>query len=140
MVTHYDFHSIYLCHICSILYKLFTPRIHTGWFVFPLPLLLFLSIYSPISPMFLMERLFMQTVPWIPSLGINFTTYMDGLSLVFGLLITGVGALVILYSIYYMSKTVKHYIISMFIYCYSWERCSVLFFLIIFSSFMYFGN
>ena len=40
----------------------------------------------------------------MPSLGIDFTTAMDGLSLIFGILIAGIGALVILYSIYYMSK------------------------------------
>ena len=37
-----------------------------------------------------------STLPWIPSLGINFTTYLDGLSLLFGLIITGIGTLVIL--------------------------------------------
>src|SRR5690606_16476742 len=41
---------------------------------------------------------------WIPSYNINFTTYIDGLGLMFGLLITGIGALVILYSIFYLSK------------------------------------
>src|SRR5699024_6169133 len=35
---------------------------------------------------------------------IYFTTYLDGLSLIFGLLITGVGSLVILYSIYYLTS------------------------------------
>jgi multicomponent Na+:H+ antiporter subunit A len=45
-----------------------------------------------------------HTVPWVPSLGINFTVYLDGLSLLFLLLITGIGTLVILYSIYYLSK------------------------------------
>jgi multicomponent Na+:H+ antiporter subunit A len=44
------------------------------------------------------------SVPWVPSLGINFTVYLDGLSLLFVLLITGIGSLVVLYSIYYLSK------------------------------------
>jgi multicomponent Na+:H+ antiporter subunit A len=87
-----------------ILYKLFTPRIHTGWFVFPIPLLIFIYLLTYI-PAVSSGQIVQHTLPWIPSLGIDFTTYLDGLSLIFALLITGVGALVILYSIYYMSKT-----------------------------------
>jgi multicomponent Na+:H+ antiporter subunit A len=45
-----------------------------------------------------------STVNWIPSLGINFTAYVDGLGLLFALLITGIGSLIVLYSIYYLSK------------------------------------
>ena len=36
--------------------------------------------------------------PWIPGLGINLSFYLDGLSLLFVLLIAGVGALVLIYS------------------------------------------
>ena len=68
------------------------------------PLLIFFYLLSYI-PGVSSGEISTHTLPWIPSLGINFTTYLDGLSLIFGLLITGVGALVILYSIYYMSKT-----------------------------------
>lgn len=39
-----------------------------------------------------------------PSLGINFTAYLDGLGLIFALLISGIGTLVILYSIFYLAK------------------------------------
>ena len=90
--------------ICvPFIYKFFTPKIHTGWFVFFVPLGLFLGMLSYI-PITSSGQVIHETVPWIPSAGINFSTYIDGLSLIFGLLITGVGALVILYSIYYMSK------------------------------------
>jgi NADH:ubiquinone oxidoreductase subunit 5 (subunit L)/multisubunit Na+/H+ antiporter MnhA subunit len=51
-----------------------------------------------------MDSPFIHSVPWIPSLGINYATYVDGLALIFGLIVTGIGALVILYSIYYLSK------------------------------------
>src|SRR3954469_3521614 len=86
-----------------ILYKLFIQRIHTGWFVFPIPLLIFIYLLTYI-PAVSSGQIVQHTLPWIPSLGINFTNYLDGLSLIFALLITGVGTLVILYSIYYMSK------------------------------------
>ncbi|MBC8930666.1 Na+/H+ antiporter subunit A, partial [Escherichia coli] len=44
------------------------------------------------------------SMPWIPRLGINFTVVVDGLSLLFALLITGIGSLVTFYSIYYLGK------------------------------------
>ncbi|MBB3771942.1 multicomponent K+:H+ antiporter subunit A [Angulomicrobium tetraedrale] len=40
---------------------------------------------------------------WLPSLGLDFTLRMDGLSWLFALLIFGIGALVVLYARYYMS-------------------------------------
>ena len=58
-----------------ILYKLFTPRIHTGWFVFPIPLLIFIYLLFYI-PTVTSGEVITHTLPWIPSLGINFTTYV----------------------------------------------------------------
>ncbi len=46
----------------------------------------------------------METVLWMPSFSINFTVLLDGLALLFALLITGIGALVIFYSIFYLNK------------------------------------
>ncbi|MBV6658134.1 MAG: DUF4040 domain-containing protein [Devosiaceae bacterium] len=47
----------------------------------------------------------MQTVQWVPSLGINFVTRLDGFSLLFALMITGIGTLVALYAgAYYADK------------------------------------
>ena len=42
--------------------------------------------------------------PWLPQLGLNFTFRLDGLALLFGLLITGIGLLVILYARYYLAE------------------------------------
>ena len=39
---------------------------------------------------------------WVPSLSINFTFYVDGLSLLFALLISGIGTLIILYASSYL--------------------------------------
>lgn len=41
---------------------------------------------------------------WLPALGINITFRLDGLGLLFGLLILGIGLLVILYAGYYLSS------------------------------------
>ena len=38
------------------------------------------------------------TSPWVPSLGISFSFYLDGLSLLFALIISGIGALVVVYA------------------------------------------
>ncbi|MEQ6375831.1 Na+/H+ antiporter subunit A [Bacillaceae bacterium S4-13-58] len=76
-------------------------KIHTGWLVLVIPIIIFTyfirfvgSDFVPIS----------QSFPWIPSLHINFDMYIDGLSLLFVLLISGIGSLVVLYSIYYLNK------------------------------------
>ncbi len=41
---------------------------------------------------------------WIPSLGLNFNFYLDGLGLLFSGLILGIGLLVIVYARFYLSK------------------------------------
>ncbi|MDZ5456025.1 monovalent cation/H+ antiporter subunit A [Azohydromonas lata] len=41
--------------------------------------------------------------PWVPALGLNLSLRLDGLALMFGALITGMGLLVILYAAYYLS-------------------------------------
>jgi multicomponent Na+:H+ antiporter subunit A len=79
------------------------PKIHTGWFLLPLPILLFVYFLSFLSEA-IKGQATMETLSWIPSLGINFTARVDSLGLLFALLITGIGALVVLYSIYYLSK------------------------------------
>ncbi|HUC93992.1 MAG TPA: Na+/H+ antiporter subunit A [Paenibacillus sp.] len=79
-------------------------RFHTGWFVVPGPILLFAYFLGRI-PSVQDESSSTATVQWIPSLGIDFTVYLDGLGLLFALLITGIGSLVVLYSIFYLDKT-----------------------------------
>ncbi|MCM3597771.1 Na+/H+ antiporter subunit A [Metabacillus idriensis] len=86
-----------LAILIPFLYKYFRS-IHTGWFVLVLPIVLFVYFLG------FMGETVQSTVNWIPSLGINFTAYVDGLGLLFALLITGIGSLVVLYSIYYLSK------------------------------------
>lgn len=93
---------ILLSIVIPFFYKKFRV-IHTGWFVLPLPILLFLYFLSFLS-VTTNQRVVTETLPWIPSLGIDFTVKVDGLGLLFALLITGIGALVILYSIYYLAK------------------------------------
>lgn len=78
-------------------------RIHTGWFVFLVPAVLFVY-YTTFLDETLAGEVATSTLPWIPALGISFVAYIDGLSLLFSLLITGIGMLVVLYSIYYLDQ------------------------------------
>lgn len=96
--------------LAPFLVALFIPfihrkiRIHTGWFVLILPIIIACYIISLMPRLWRFET-FSETLSWIPSIGIDFALYLDGLSLLFTLLITGIGALVVLYSIYYLPKT-----------------------------------
>ena len=88
--------------LIPLIYKL-VPRINIGWFVLIIPIVLFIGLLRYV-PSIAEGEIYIKTISWIPSAGIDFITYLDGLSLIFGLLITGVGSLVILYSIYYLSS------------------------------------
>ncbi|KGX83888.1 Na+/H+ antiporter subunit A [Pontibacillus marinus] len=76
--------------------------IHTGWFVLIIPFSIFVYLIQQVGTRF---SPFEKTYPWIPSMDIHFDLYLDGLSLLFGLLISGIGTLVVLYSIYYLHKS-----------------------------------
>lgn len=78
-------------------------NVHTGWFVLLVPASLVI-IYSTYIADVARGQVFTGSLEWIPSLGINFVSYLDGLSLLFSLLITGIGSLVVLYSIFYLDK------------------------------------
>lgn len=95
--------------LIPLLFACFVPMIskikhtiHTGIFVFFIPFFIFLYFIQFLGKDFNPIR---QTYNWVPSLGINLDFYLDGLSLLFVLLISGIGALVVLYSVFYLDKT-----------------------------------
>ncbi|WP_130616574.1 Na+/H+ antiporter subunit A [Cohnella abietis] len=89
--------------LVPFLYKYFNRKVHTGWFVLLVPVSIFVYLLQYI-PGVAAGDTYKYTLSWIPSLELNMISYVDGLSLLFGLLISGVGSLVIIYSIFYMSK------------------------------------
>lgn len=114
------FHAMILAPLIYALfvpffYRSFNRRLHTGWFVIAVPLILFIYLLQYI-PKVLKGNTLYETVSWIPSLGIDFTVAIDGFSLLFGLLITGMGALVVLYSIYYLSKEKEEALHNFYVY------------------------
>ncbi|WP_223869382.1 Na+/H+ antiporter subunit A [Paenibacillus sabuli] len=86
-----------------LLYKAF-PKLHTGWAVLAVPVVLFVFFVMQIPGQMNGGSAQSAAIPWIPALDISFALVLDGLSLLFALLITGIGALVVLYSISYLSR------------------------------------
>lgn len=78
-------------------------NVHTGWFVLLIPLCLFVLFLGEL-PAVMDGETTTATFSWIPSLGLDFIIYVDGLSLLFALLISGIGTLVVLYSVFYLDK------------------------------------
>lgn len=95
-----------------LVYRRFT-KIHLGWIVLAVPVILF-GLLATYIPQIAKGQTYLHTFEWIPTFNINFVTYLDGLSMILALLITGVGSLVILYSIFYLSQkeSLHHF------YCY----------------------
>ncbi len=46
-------------------------------------------------------------LPWIPELGLHFSFYLDGLSLLFALVVTGIGAVIFFYTGFYFDDAKK---------------------------------
>lgn len=82
--------------------KKYTRTIHTGWFVLPIPVLIVIYLFTLIPDVSRNEVLH-HSMSVMPNIGLNFDVYVDGLSLLFAILISGIGALVVLYSIGYLS-------------------------------------
>lgn len=93
---------LFLAILIPFLYR-FATFIHTGWFVLPIPVLLF-GYFLTLLPKTI-DLPITKTMHWIPKLGIDFSVRLDGLSMLFALLITGIGALVTFYSIFYLGKS-----------------------------------
>jgi multicomponent Na+:H+ antiporter subunit A len=77
---------------------------HTGrWALLP-PAASFL-ICLTFVPSVSRGQSFLYALPWFPELGVNFSLWIDGLSLFFALLIAGMGLLITWYSHYYLEPS-----------------------------------
>src|SRR5690625_7978724 len=97
--------AIFIPFIAAVFIPFLTKRfsrLHIGWFVLVIPAALFIGLARYI-PSVALGKTFLHTTTWIPSFDIHFSTYLDGLSLIFGLLITGFGTLVVFSSFYFFS-------------------------------------
>ena len=89
--------------LSGFILALFAPWVHrlaprrSGWILASLPFALTVYFVSYIGPLAHGDT-FRTAFSWIPFLGIDLTFLLDGLSLLFCLLITGIGTLVVIYS------------------------------------------
>lgn len=72
-------------------------RRFTGWVMALLPLGL-LAYLASLLPRVVRGETVTASAAWVPSLGVQISLYVDGLSLLFAMLITGIGALVMIYA------------------------------------------
>lgn len=68
-----------------------------SWILFLFPLSSFLLVLYAFT-LVPSGKALTFSLSWIPSLGLNFSLYLDGLSALFALLITGIGTLVVIYA------------------------------------------
>jgi multicomponent K+:H+ antiporter subunit A len=63
-----------------------------------------LAILLSLAPEVMAGSVVLWYAPWVPEIGLNIGLRLDGLALMFALLITGVGLLIILYAHYYLGE------------------------------------
>ncbi|NBC18693.1 MAG: putative monovalent cation/H+ antiporter subunit A [Bacteroidetes bacterium] len=68
-----------------------------GWALAFVPLCLFVY-FATFLPVVAEGEAVRQVTPWVPSFGVDLSFYLDGLSLLFALLITGLGTLIVVYA------------------------------------------
>ena len=73
-----------------------------GWILALLPVGLFIYFANFLGPISAGET-FVFSRAWVPSIDVNLSFHVDGLSLMFALIISGVGALVIIYASGYLA-------------------------------------
>ncbi len=59
-------------------------------------------------PLLQAEQVIVQRLEWMPALGISLSFYLDGLSLLFGLIITGIGALIFFFAGFYFDDAAEY--------------------------------
>ena len=72
-----------------------------GWLLALVPVAIFALLTTLIEPVAAGQPIHAR-ITWIPAYGIDLSFLIDGLSLTFGLVISGIGALIVLYSAGYL--------------------------------------
>ncbi|KZL20950.1 Na(+)/H(+) antiporter subunit A [Pseudovibrio axinellae] len=125
-----------------------TLKHNASWILAVIPALAFLQFLSFV-PGIAEGQTFKASLEWVPTFNVNFSIYLDGLSVLFALLISGIGTLIVLYAGGYLKNhenfgqflsflflfmgamlgvVVADNIITLFVY---WELTSITSFLLI---------
>lgn len=75
------------------------------WLISVIPLGLFFYFATFIPQVMDGKKLYYAS-DWFPLIGVSISLYVDGLSLLFALLITGIGTLIVIYSIAYLDNSI----------------------------------
>ncbi|MDR7543742.1 MAG: proton-conducting transporter membrane subunit [Armatimonadota bacterium] len=78
-------------------------RLHPGWWATAVFVVLVAAI-AGLAPPVLGGRVIRATLPWFPELDVRYALTLDGLALLFALLIAAAGLLIIIYSTAYMPR------------------------------------
>ncbi|MDW8065431.1 MAG: putative monovalent cation/H+ antiporter subunit A [Anaerolineae bacterium] len=95
--------------VLTFLLAALAPRLHallketSGWVFAMWPLAWTIVIGSLAQQVIEGDSVYIR-YPWMSQLGVNLSLYVDGLSLLFALLISGIGALVLIYSGSYLKR------------------------------------
>jgi multicomponent Na+:H+ antiporter subunit A len=79
------------------------PRRLIGWGMALFPLALF-ALFSAQIPLITEGERIVEIIPWVPAFGLELAFTLDGLSLLFALVITGIGTLIFGYAGHYMDS------------------------------------
>jgi multicomponent K+:H+ antiporter subunit A/multicomponent Na+:H+ antiporter subunit A len=80
---------------------------HVAWVALAFPVLSTLAILFA-AQSFAARGAFVVELPWVPSLGLSLTFLVDGLSLFFGLVVSGMGCLIFFYAAHYLDDHYAH--------------------------------
>jgi multicomponent K+:H+ antiporter subunit A len=78
-------------------------RLQSAWVAGGVALAALIALAPTVTVPFAGETL-VQRIPWMPALGLDLAFRLDGLGLLFALMILGIGLLIILYARYYLAE------------------------------------
>ncbi|MDW7731289.1 MAG: hydrogen gas-evolving membrane-bound hydrogenase subunit E [Methanolobus sp.] len=90
-----------LAGILPVVEKILKNRI--GWYAAAVAFLS-LILVAQVAPIVIHGESIEGSIPWIPSVGVNLSFYADGLSVMFGFIVSAIGIIIMSYSNGYMSK------------------------------------
>jgi NADH:ubiquinone oxidoreductase subunit 5 (subunit L)/multisubunit Na+/H+ antiporter MnhA subunit/multisubunit Na+/H+ antiporter MnhB subunit len=111
MIANSLFLPLFVCLLCSAIAGLagvrrinqYLSNTRLAWLIALGPLVAFLLVAFQVVHVFDGGRI-IQEIAWMPTMGIRAILYLDGLSALFALLVTGIGTLVVIYTGYYLKE------------------------------------
>lgn len=105
----------FLCGCGLLLWRARTEqRPYAGWVAFLMPTAILIFIWSKLPAW---EDLpYLETWPWVESIGLQLSFHLDGLALLFTLIILLIGAVVALYTYYYLHDDLRQSTFYLFLF------------------------